>query len=68
MLLLLLCGRLRAREVLLESVELPLPELAVISDPFGSALHRLGSEAAAVHASVLVAHDQARAFEDAQML
>jgi hypothetical protein len=58
---------LRVGEVLLESVELPLPELAVVSDPFGCALHRLGSESASVHASVLVAHDQAGAFEDAQM-
>ena len=68
MLLLLLRGSLRVGEVLLESVELPLPELAVVSDPFGCALHRLGSQPAAMHASVLVAHDQAGAFEDAQML
>jgi hypothetical protein len=64
----LLRGRLRLREVLLESVELPLPELAVVGDPFGGALHGFGSEPAAVHAPVFVALDKSRFREHAQML
>lgn len=56
------------REVLIESVELPLPELAVVSDPFGRALHRFGSELAAMHAPVFVALDESRFREHAQML
>jgi hypothetical protein len=59
---------LRVSEVLLESVELPLPELAVVGDPFGGAFHGLRSQAAAMYAPILVALNQSRVFEHPQML
>jgi len=49
-------------------VELRFPELAVLRDPVGGLLHRLGRQAEAMDAPVNFAAKQARGFEDAQML
>ena len=43
------------------------PEFPVVFDPFRRALHRLGNQAAAVDAPVLVPRHQARAFEHAKV-
>jgi hypothetical protein len=68
LLLLFVRGRLRLGEISLECVELPFPELTIAFDPLSRVLHRLRHQAAAVHATIPVPPDEARAFEHAQML
>ncbi len=64
MLLLVLC----VFEVSVERLEALFPESAIALDPSGGSLHRGGIETAAVHAAVHRAGEQARAFENAEVL
>jgi len=57
----------RGFEIFRQGIELVFPEGAVPVDPRGGVLHGLGSEAAAVNASVDFALQKSRGFEDAQM-
>jgi hypothetical protein len=58
---------LRLGEVSLERVELLLPKLSAVLDPFDGIVHRPRPQPAAVNAPFLLAVKQARALEHAQV-
>jgi len=56
------------RKIAIESVELALPEDAVLGDPVCGLLHGLRGEPAMAHATDLVLRDKTGLLENAQML
>jgi hypothetical protein len=56
------------RKIAIESVELALPEDAVLGDPVCGLLHGLRGEPAMAYAADFVLRDESRLFENAQML
>ena len=55
-------------QVIRQGIELVFPEGAILRDPRRGVLHGLGGEAAAVHAAVDFAVEEACGLEDAQVL